>query len=244
MHIQRKKWEMFELTEKGNYRELNEDFLGHYVNESIDLLVIADGMGGHNAGEVASRLAVETCISAFTNAKITNPKEQLINTIKIANEKIHKLATLKHEYNGMGTTITACLIIDKDIYIINVGDSRCYIVKHGEITRITKDNSLVQELVDIGSITEEQARSHPSRNIITRALGTNENIDVDFYYLEDDGVSNILLCTDGLTNVLTSEEMLKVVNEIKLDKVCKKLVMMSLENGSRDNISVICGGVR
>lgn len=242
MNIQKKKWEIFEMTDKGNYRELNEDYLGHYSNENFDLLVMADGMGGHNAGEIASKVAVETLIDFFCNTKCSNVKHQLINAVKIANEKIHSLANLNHEYSGMGTTLTACLINNKGIYITNVGDSRCYIVKNGEISRITKDHSLVQELVDIGSITEAEARDHPSRNIITRALGTNMEVDVDFYHLENDSISHILLCTDGLSNVVTNEEILKVVKEATLDKVCEKLVMMSIEKGSRDNISVICGG--
>ncbi|GAA0176949.1 Stp1/IreP family PP2C-type Ser/Thr phosphatase [Clostridium sediminicola] len=242
MNIQRKKWEIFKMTDKGKYRELNEDCIGHYSNESFDLLVVADGMGGHNAGEVASEVAVKTLVDFFNNAKISNAKEQLINAVKTANEKINSLANLNNEYNGMGTTITACLINKNDIYVINVGDSRCYIVKNGSISRITKDHSLVQELVDIGSITEEEARNHPSKNIITRALGTNLDVEVDFYHLENNKISHILLCTDGLSNVVTNEEILKVIKKITLDKVCKKLVMMSIEKGSRDNISVICGG--
>jgi protein phosphatase len=243
MKIQDKQWEVYKISEKGNFREINEDYIGYNFHNESNLLVVADGMGGHNAGEIASKIAVETIMRHIEQLKEPNVEEELINAVKIANTEIYSKSKQSLDYAGMGTTITASLILNDYIYIANVGDSRCYIVKKNEIMLITKDHSLVQELVDSGAITEEEAKIHPSKNIITRALGTSKDIEVDIYKIESYDITDILLCTDGASNVLSNEELLNIIKNNDVSEVCNNIFSKSLEMGSRDNISVIlCRG--
>jgi len=139
----------------------------------------------------------------------------------------------------MGTTITACLIFDKKLLVANVGDSSCFIVKDEALVKITKDHSLVQELVDNGTITEDEAQNHPNKNIITRALGTNETIIIDTFSLNIKDISKILLCTDGLTNELSSSEIYQIISKLDNESASLKLIEESKIKGGRDNISVI-----
>lgn len=228
------------MSDVGNARQINEDYASYREDESRRLYVIADGMGGHNAGEVASKIAVETVIEYLWESDMEEPVEDyLTKAVEAANEKIYSLANKDDGLNGMGTTVTACLIIMNKLYIAHVGDSCCFLVCGNEIKKVTKDHSMVQQLLDNGSITEEEAIHHPNKNIITRALGTKATVEVDILKENMKGIKIIILCTDGLSNVLTPEEMKEIVMKYDPLLASKELVQCSKSKGGRDNISVI-----
>ncbi|MHC6179563.1 Stp1/IreP family PP2C-type Ser/Thr phosphatase [Clostridium sp. JNZ X4-2] len=227
------------LSDVGKVRKLNEDFAGFYKGKNLNVYVIADGMGGHNAGEVASKIAVETTIDYIKAKDTVDMKEDLLKAINLANERIYKLSRSNNEFGGMGTTITACLVEDMKMIVANVGDSGCYIVKYNGIVKITKDHSLVQQLVDEGSITEEEAAIHPNKNIITRALGTNLSVKVDIFEVNLEDVDRVILCTDGLSNGVSTNEMYDIIMNNNNEDACKQLIELSNLRGGRDNISVI-----
>jgi len=226
------------LTDVGNFRKVNEDYIDYYTDETKRIYVIADGMGGHNAGEIASKLAVENTISYINSLdKLEDLEDSIKKAVWDSNNKIYELSKSKADLNGMGTTLTACLIKGNDMVIAHVGDSRCYIIKDKAISQVTKDHSLVQQLLDEGSITESEADNHPNRNIITRALGTNSTIDVDIIKMEINGIEKIILCTDGLSNLVNEQELYDFV--MNNDDCCAELIELSKSRGTKDNISVI-----
>lgn len=228
------------LSDLGNIRNINEDYVDYYIDNDKEIYVIADGMGGHNAGEVASKLAVDTTIEYIKNiGVVNNTSDSLREAIQLSNKKIYELSMQNDNLRGMGTTLTACLIQDGEIVIANVGDSRGYVLEEDKLLRITKDHSLVQQLLDKGSITEEEALKHPNKNIITRALGTSKFVDIDIFTINLLGVHKILLCTDGLTNEVTDKELFDIIKENNNQISCEKLVELSKIKGGRDNISVI-----
>lgn len=238
------------LSDIGNVRKINEDSIGYYEEDTIKIYIVADGMGGHNAGEIASSVAVETTIEYVKASKfVADGREILTKAIIASNEKIYSLAQKNEDMNGMGTTITACLITGNKIFIANIGDSSCYIVNNN-IMKVTKDHSLVQELIDEGSITEDQARNHPSKNIITRALGTSSSVEVDIYELSLGAVNKVILCSDGLTNEVSGNEMLEIIRGSSDNTdACRRLIEVAKSRGSRDNITVMifegeCGNDR
>ncbi|MDW8801081.1 Stp1/IreP family PP2C-type Ser/Thr phosphatase [Clostridium sp. A1-XYC3] len=228
------------LSDIGNIRKINEDFVDFYRNDKFSIYVVADGMGGHNAGEVASKLAVETIISFIKSLdNIDDMEDVLKKSIQSANDKIFELAKNNEALGGMGTTITACLVKSKQMITANVGDSSCYIVKYDGITKITKDHSLVQQLIDEGSITEEEAANHPNKNIITRALGTNLSVEIDTFKVDLSDVKKVIMCTDGLSNGVSTSEMYDIIMNDDNSNSCRRLVELSKIKGGRDNISVI-----
>lgn len=229
------------LSDVGTVRKLNEDYVGYYEKD-IRFYVVADGMGGHNAGEVASEIAVNSVIDyikAAKDIKAENLGAILLKAVEYANEKIYTKSMKSEKLTGMGTTITACLIKGNTAVVANVGDSCCYFIKNDDIIKITKDHSLVQQLIDSGTITEEEALSHPNKNIITRALGTSESVKVDIFELELKDVSKGILATDGLTNVVSADEIYNIVLNNEKEVACRKLIELGKEKGSRDNISAI-----
>lgn len=233
------------ITDVGNVRKINEDYLSYSLEGNNAIYVIADGMGGHNAGEVASKMTVETIIESIKNKDVKSTKEDLIDAINKANERVYHYSLSSSNLRGMGTTVTACLIDDNKAWIANVGDSSCYIIKRDNIYKITKDHSLVQELVDDGSITEREALNHPNKNIITRAVGTYSEVEADLYELDlTEGIEHIILCTDGLTNEVSKEEIYNTVKEHKdYMVICEKLIDLAKQRSARDNISfMIFGG--
>jgi PPM family protein phosphatase len=226
------------LTDVGNFRKVNEDYIDYYTDETKRIYVIADGMGGHNAGEIASKLAVENTISYINSLdKLEDLEDSIKKAVWDSNNKIYELSKSKADLNGMGTTLTACLIKGNDMVVAHVGDSRCYIIKDKAISQVTKDHSLVQQLLDEGSITESEADNHPNRNIITRALGTNSTVDVDVIKMEINGIEKIILCTDGLSNLVNEQELYDFV--MNNDDCCAELIELSKSRGTKDNISVI-----
>lgn len=230
-------------SDVGIVRSLNEDYAGYIEEEEFKLYVVADGMGGHNAGEVASEMAVKA-VEAYVKE---NYKEQgsnvLENAVLFANEKIYNKAIVGSEYKGMGTTLVAALVYRNTIIVANVGDSSCFGVIDNNITKITKDHSLVQELIDSGSITEEEGRNHPKKNVITRALGTNNVVKIDVFKVDINTYDKYLLCTDGLSNEVLKEEILMEINDINdYNTACDKLVLLAKNRGGRDNITVLLFG--
>ncbi len=233
-------------TDKGG-RENNEDayeaFTIEHPSGKLHVLAVADGLGGHRAGEVASKLAVielkETISrSASSYEKITRQiiKELLAKAYRKANEEVCYQAKITPERHNMGTTLVAALLDDEGIGMMaNVGDSRAYLIGNG-IRRVTKDHSYVQELVDKGVITQEEAAVHPEKNIVTKIIGM-EGVEPDFFDIELDE-DTLLLCSDGLTDGLIDEEIKQVVINSDIENVCKNLVEVAKPK-SRDNITVI-----
>ena len=229
------------LSDVGNFRKTNEDSVGYFEGNDIDIYMVADGMGGHNAGEVASDLATKMIIEYIkNNHQDLDMKEVLSEGIKSANKKIYDIASESDDLKGMGTTVTICFKKQSKMVVANVGDSSCYIIDNKKkLLKITRDHSLVQQLLDNGTITEEKARNHPNKNIITRALGTNELVEVDLFDVDLTNVIKCILCTDGLTNDVTYSEMYDIIMENDNASSCKMLVDLSKSKGGRDNISVI-----
>lgn len=227
------------LSDVGNIRKVNQDYAGYFESEYLRLYVVADGMGGHNAGEIASKLAVDYIIQYVNENKDEEIEKNIIDAIKFSNKSIHEKSQESDIYSGMGTTITACIIRNKEAVVANVGDSSCFIVNKKGIEKVTKDHSLVQQLLDNGSITEAEALHHPNKNIITRSLGINEKIEVDTFKLNVDEVYKFIICTDGLTNYVSKDEIKEIVLAEKNSEACKRLIELSKLRGGRDNITVI-----
>jgi protein phosphatase len=232
------------VSDVGLKRKLNEDCASYLEKEEFKVYVVADGMGGHNAGEVASEMAVKRIINyideKYSSSKINNLLAEAIEKVNI---DIFNYSNTNESLSGMGTTVTASFITKDFVHIANVGDSSCFGIRKNEIIKITKDHSLVQELVDMGSISEKEAEKHPKKNIITRALGTGSSVCVDIFELENKEYDLYLLCSDGLTNELTKEEILQVImEEDDYVKIANKLVYLANEKGGRDNITVLLFG--
>jgi serine/threonine protein phosphatase PrpC len=237
--------------ETGLLRELNEDSIlctsfelrTHLGSISAGLFAVADGMGGHSAGEIASDLATRTlhaeCISGLLAQSPAPPLSILASAFEKANSNVLDSAS-DSELKGMGTTLTAALVIGGELYVAHIGDSRCYVINTRETIQVTKDHSVVQQLVDAGTITLEQARSHPRRNEITRVLGYSRNIVPDLYHVKLYAGDNVLLCSDGLCGVLPSHEISEtVISAPNLNQACIDLTAQANLAGGPDNISII-----
>lgn len=232
----------YATTDIGRKRQLNQDFI--YLSEVPvgnlpNVFIVADGMGGHNAGDFASRYAVETVVEEIEASFEKNPVRILGRAIERANTLIRKRAKEDISCSGMGTTMVIATCIGRYLEVANVGDSRLYIV-NDRIRQITKDHSLVEEMVRMGGIDRASARNHPDKNIITRAIGARDYVEADFFNLELQTGDMILLCSDGLTNMMDDEmihRILKRGGSLK-DRV-EELVRAANQNGGKDNISVI-----
>lgn len=231
-------------SDKGNVRTLNEDYAEFYQDENYTICVVADGMGGHNAGEIASETASKSLIKYIReNMDFNLSKEVLIKSIKHANLKVYNLSHYSKNYLGMGTTLVSSLVTKDKTIIANIGDSACYVIKGKEIKKVTKDHSLVQELLDSGSISLEEAINHPKKNVITRAVGTEEEVLIDIFEINNEEYDYLLLCSDGLTNEINLGEVLSFdIEENQLQDICEKLVEEAKANGGRDNITVMLFG--
>lgn len=226
------------LTETGK-RQHNEDAVFVPSNGEVALAMVADGMGGHNAGDVASAMAVEAVVFQVKNGG-KDPGELLKQALNAANSAIYAAAQENRAMQGMGTTAVAVLPFADNFAAANVGDSRVYLYREGELTQISRDHSYVQELVDAGYITKAQAAVHPRRNIITRALGTAPSETADIFRHTWKQGDMLLLCSDGLTSGLADMEIVRILGEEKqLDAACERLVKEALDGGSTDNISVV-----
>ncbi len=229
-------------TSVGRIRPSNEDsyFVSPPESSDMVLAVVADGMGGHNAGEIASGKAVSILKKNVQEGNGENPRDILIRAVEKANREIYEMSIKESKFSGMGTTITACIADDNRVTAAQVGDSRLYLIREGKITQITKDHSLVEMLLENGRITEEEAKHHPQKNVITRAVGTEKNVEVDMYEFTANGGDVILLCSDGLVNMVENEEILSVIiSRDALDSAADKLVDAAEIAGGTDNITVV-----
>lgn len=233
-------------SDVGKIRDINQDAYYYIEDDKLPIFIVADGMGGHKAGEVASNLAISTIIRHYESSKqkILNKEmfiPQFLNeSVELANDNLIEEASGDDELKGMGTTVTMCLILDNEVYIGHVGDSRAYLLRNGELSQITQDHSLVGELLRIGSITKDEAVNHPKKNIITRALGSNPKINVDVFNRELQNEDKIILCTDGLTNMVTEEKILEILLSSEIPSaVCSTLVNISNEAGGIDNTTIM-----
>lgn len=228
------------LTDTGRVREHNEDFFSCIDLKDCTLFAVADGMGGHDAGEVASRLAVETICKEIRDGVRGNsdPQKLLEKAVQKANSEVLRQGT--NIGSNMGTTVTVALVVRDQAYIANVGDSRTYWIENGSIRRLTMDHSLVAKMVSLGKLTEAEARKHPKSNVLYRNLGSEAPIKVDTFEAPLRKGGNLLLCTDGLWGELTDQAIHEVfATEKDARSTCARLVRMANENGGKDNITAV-----
>lgn len=241
--------QFFGMTNIGMKRQVNQDsFLIREYEEGL-LAVVCDGMGGASGGEEASSTAV-AAFSGYTdidfapvkpleNSEKAEIRETLLSAARAANTAVYAASKGKAELNGMGTTLVSAYVKDKRVYAVNVGDSRMYVVKDGEIKQITHDHSYVQYLVDIGKITADEAKNSSNKNIITRAIGTESEVEADFFTVDMDS-GYVVLCTDGLTNHITENDIINCVTNAETPELaCAELVEKANLGGGSDNITVI-----
>lgn len=227
------------MTDRGCKRPSNEDAFGFSVEHGV--YVICDGMGGAAAGEIASSLAVDEVLRKLTQRDIhLEPAAGAEEAIRTANESIHSRANRNASLNGMGTTLVGLLTDDRKVWVVNVGDSRCYRLRDRHLQQITMDHSLVEEQVRLGRMTRAEAKHSPYRNVITRALGTQEQVTPDIFALEAALGDLFLLCSDGLTRELQDAEIEALLGtDLTLDELCARLVNAAKEAGGHDNITCI-----
>lgn len=241
-------------TDTGLKREGNED--AFCSAEDLGLYIVADGMGGHRAGEVASRIAVDTIresykkwvkektseedIFGFPDASLSPMGNIIRSSIRLANRIIFELATDRKEYEGMGTTIVVLLITTELIIAANVGDSRLYLIRDGTIERLSKDHTIVSEQIELGIMTEEDAVSSPMKHILTRTLGSSKDVDTEVFEIEPSEHDRFILCTDGITDLIKDEEILSMTEEEESpESLCHQLIETVLDRGAHDNATVI-----
>lgn len=235
--------EKFVQTDIGLSRDSNQDAV--YGSESLAgplpcLFLVADGMGGHAAGDLASRLCVETVVSEVESSEEKGVIRVLDRAIRAANRAVYDRASSDISLDGMGTTLVAATIVDRTLYCANIGDSRLYVIDDDRIDQITHDHSLVEEMVRSGRLRREQARNHPEKNIITRAIGEGRDVQIDFFDVALNPGDTLLLCSDGLTNMLEDRQIFRIIKkEGDLEAAGTRLIEEANHNGGRDNISVI-----
>ena len=232
----------YALTDVGRQRNMNQDYVFSTVKpvgNLPNLFIVADGMGGHKAGDLASKFSVNTFIDCVKNSVSSKPVQIMSDAINHTNEELLKLASTSEDYRGMGTTFVVAVIYGRSMYVANIGDSRLYLADR-ELKQVTRDHSYVEEMVQMGTLNREDARTNEYKNVITRALGGAENVIPDFFEIEIEDNSRILMCTDGLTNMVTDTEIESVMSgHDDIMNKADKLVMMANQNGGKDNISVI-----
>ncbi len=232
------------VSNVGKVRNNNED--SYYVseNENYPLFIVADGIGGHNYGEIASNMAVEVIKNSIKTIdhyeNLDELESDMINAISEANKSVYSKSQSADEFSGMGTTLTVLYIYYDSILIGHVGDSRIYAVNSKEIRQLTEDDTIVNRLLKSGEITQSEAQNHPKKNIITNAIGTDSRIDISLVQYNYAKGEYILMCTDGLTDMATNEEILEIINENKTPaSISAKLLEKALEAGGKDNITLI-----
>ncbi len=233
-------------TDRGMVRSQNQDYFQFsQLAEDRHLAVVCDGMGGGKSGDVAARLASEVFIqdvehSSKPGMSQTEIVSMLVRAVKSANRAVYEQSQVSPDFAGMGTTLVAAYVQRSDAYIVNVGDSRCYYISQDEVSQLTEDHSVVALMVARGQITEEEARTHPNRNLITRAVGTEPDVECDCFFLRMDTGEQLLLCSDGLSNLVTRPEMLY---ETGLDgdgtETCQRLIDIARKRGAPDNVTAV-----
>ena len=232
----------FSITDVGMVRQVNQDYVfrtGKPLGILQNLFVVADGMGGHQAGDYASKCTVEVMIKEIAKSEGEDIERVLVKAIKAANREIIKEASGDEHLKGMGTTVVAATVKEQMLYFANVGDSRLYLI-NDKIRQLSKDHSLVEEMVRLGGIKAEEARNHPDKNIITRAIGVKEDVEPDIYEYRLKKGDMILMCTDGLSNMVEDEDMFNIVKGSRdVVEAVQMLIEKANSNGGRDNIGVI-----
>jgi protein phosphatase len=238
-------FKVFSQSDVGLVRKSNEDACQcGILSESAAWAVVCDGMGGANGGNVASNIAVkkisETILAGYREGMDSAAVEQLIaSAIATANEAVHSMAGNDISLTGMGTTVVTAIVCDSMIHVAHAGDSRAYLISGGEIHRLTTDHSMVQEMVEKGDLTEQEARNHPQKNIITRALGVEASIRIDYSEIHAPKGFSLLICTDGLTNYAEESQILSLAKEFSGRELTEKLVALAKSAGGGDNITVV-----
>ena len=233
----------FSMTHIGQRREMNQDYM--YTSETAvgnlpNLFLVADGMGGHAAGEYASRFTVEKLVEKIKESSQTEPVALMKEAVEQVNAMLLAEANADRTKAGMGTTIVAATVIGERLYAANVGDSRLYVINEESITQITRDHSLVEEMVRLGEMNKEDAKDHPDKNIITRAIGVMSEVAPDFFEISLKDQDMILMCSDGLTNMIDDIDIKKIVlGQRDIVEKAEKLVETANQNGGRDNITVV-----
>ncbi len=229
-------------TDTGNKRNNNQDsifFSDQPIGPLPNLYIVADGMGGHKAGDQASKMAIDITVDFVKNSTLENPIAVLKRAMIYANNEIYKAASKDPELTGMGTTMVVAVAQEGKLYVANVGDSRLYVV-NSEIKQITMDHSLVEELIRKGELERKRGRNHPEKNIITKAMGSKEEVIPDFFEIDINSEDKYLLCSDGLSNMVEDDEIRDiVVDNYKLEDIAQALVDRANYYGGSDNISVV-----
>ena len=231
------------ITDRGAVRHQNQD--AYYLDvpdEGLALAVVCDGMGGAKAGNVASTLAVDTFVEALRSGSVDaqEPDEALAGAAELANRAVFSRAGSDPACQGMGTTMVAALVAGYGAHILNIGDSRCYLVTEEGISRVTRDHSVVEDLVQKGRITPEEARLHPRKKLITRALGAEEHVRADLYRLDLKEGDCLLLCSDGLSNIVTDQEILyEIIHGGEKADCCRRLLDIAMSRGAPDNVTAV-----
>ena len=232
----------FSITDTGITRDMNQDYYFSSdtpVGNLPNLYIVADGMGGHKAGDYASRYTIERIVASVMRSGLQEPVAILKGAIRKANELLVDESKEDESKRGMGTTVVIATIMEDKMIVANVGDSRLYVVG-SSMRQVTRDHSLVNEMVRLGEINAAEARIHPDKNIITRAIGASATVEADFFEVDLEKNSQILMCTDGLTNMVRDEEIFRIMNgEETLEEKAEILVRTANANGGRDNITVM-----
>ena len=231
------------VTDVGRERSVNQDYVYYSLTETgslPNLFLVADGMGGHKAGDMASRYTVETFVSLVQDSTLKDPVSIINNAVTQVNRRLLQKAAESENYEGMGTTLVAATVYDNILRVANVGDSRLYIFNQEDITQITRDHSLVEEMVSMGEINREQARNHEKKNIITRALGIQDEAQIDLFPFRVETGNRYLLCSDGLTNMVEDTELCRLISQKKdISEIGAELILKANKNGGLDNIAVV-----
>ena len=232
----------YAATDVGRVRKVNQDYIFcsmRPVGKLPNLFIVADGMGGHKAGDLASRYTVETLIENIKNSHSDNPITIINDAIVNANTRLREKAEESEDYTGMGTTLVVCTIIGESMYVANVGDSRLYLYDE-KLSQITRDHSLVEEMVALGKLKRDDARKHKRQKVITRAIGGGKEVMADFFEAELTAGNRIVMCSDGLSNMVDDGEIEQVLSsDLSIEDKTRKLIDRANENGGMDNIAVV-----
>lgn len=232
----------FGMTDVGMTRKNNQDYL--YLSEEPvgtlpNVFIVADGMGGHKAGEVASKGAVESILTSIRNSSLKDPVSIIEEAVTAANNEVFYMSHDNPEFEGMGTTLVLTTVCGKEFYVANIGDSRLYRISD-DIQQITRDHSYVEEMVSRGELDKDSARTHARKNVITRAVGVETGTYADYFQVKYKKGDKILMCSDGLSNMITDEELKIIVKkEIPVKDIVNELVYTANHNGGADNITAI-----
>lgn len=231
------------MTDIGRKRKVNQDYVYASdlpVGNLPNLYIVADGMGGHRAGDLASSYAVQTIVESIEKSTETRPALILQKAVRYANYRLFEKAAEREEYQGMGTTLVVLTVYGNEALAVNIGDSRLYEISGGEIVQISEDHSLVAELVRKGELSPVEARRHPDKNIITRALGIQDEAQLDLFPFHVEPGDRYLLCSDGLSNMVEDTELCRIISQEKaLSEIAAELILTANGNGGLDNIAVV-----